>query len=69
VSDPVLSQRGRLNALRRWRHADDPAIATAERDLAAESIAEHAHRIVADWPALTDEQIDRVAAILRGASS
>lgn len=33
--------------------------------MGAESLEEHADRIVAEWPPLTDEQLDRIAALLR----
>jgi hypothetical protein len=35
------------------------------RDLRAMRLEEHVAKIVADWPPLTDEQLDRVAALLR----
>jgi len=63
----ALSHRGRLNALKRHRSPDDPAIADATRDLAAERLAEHVRRVVDAFPPLTPEQRDRIAALLRDA--
>jgi len=45
---------------------DRQLVNDAKRGLAVTLLAEHAKRLVADWPALPEEQIDRVAAILRG---
>lgn len=65
TSDPAVSARQRLNVLRRWRTDDDPAVLEAERDHAAESIAAHVARVVAQAPPLTPAQRDRIAALLR----
>ncbi len=40
--------------------AELPSVAARRADLAA-----HVDRIVADWPALTEAQIGRIAALLR----
>jgi len=42
----ALSARGRLNALKRYRPADDPVVLDADRDLRTEGLAEHVHRVV-----------------------
>lgn len=60
-----LRKRGRLNALKRYRPADDPAVLDAARDLAAERLAEHVRRVVDTFPPLTDEQRNQIAALLR----
>lgn len=68
MHDPpsVLRRRaGRLNALRRHRTDDDPAVLDAARDLAAERLVEHVRRVVDQAPPLTTEQRDRIAALLR----
>jgi len=65
------TERARLAALSRHRDPDDPAIADARRDLAAErtaeQLAEHVQGVVDRFPALTPEQRDRIAALLRSA--
>jgi hypothetical protein len=37
----------------------------AKKDLAYQGLAEHAARVVTGWPQPTDEQLQRIAAILR----
>jgi hypothetical protein len=64
VSD-INRERGRIGALSRSREADDPELVEARRTLAALRLAEHAQKIVKDWPPLTDAQIDNVIATLR----
>lgn len=63
--NPVLSRRGRLNSLRRYRPADDPAVVEAARDLKAEALADYVRKVVDQAPPLTAEQRDRIAALLR----
>jgi|AntDryMetagUQ889_1029465.scaffolds.fasta_scaffold54699_2 hypothetical protein len=63
----ALSARGRLNALKRYRPADDPVVLDADRDLRTEGLAEHVHRVVNVFPPLSAEQRDKIAALLRGA--
>ncbi|HTY35127.1 hypothetical protein [Mycobacterium sp.] len=63
------SERARIAALKRGirageRPADDPALTEAYRNLRAERLAEHVATVVAGFPKLTDEQLNRVAAIL-----
>jgi hypothetical protein len=62
----VTSGRGRVAALSRSRHPDDPELITARRDLAALNLEQYVLRVVAEAPPLSDEQRDRIAAILRG---
>lgn len=61
----VYAARGRHNALKRYRDADDPAVADAQRDLRAAKLAEHIRKVVDQAPGLTPEQADRLAALLR----
>jgi hypothetical protein len=63
----LKSQRGRVAALSRSRAEDDPEYRAARRDLAANSIAEYAKKVVAKAPPLTRAQREHIAAILRGA--
>jgi hypothetical protein len=58
------AHRGRLNALRRHRSPDDPAIADAARDLKATRLADHIRAVVDAAPPLTEEQRARLAALL-----
>ena len=48
---------------------DHPKVAEARQDLDYAVLAEHAARVVANWPAPTDDQLQRVAAILRAGAS
>ena len=61
--------RGRVGGLKRAirngeRAADDPAVETALRALAIEKLAEHAAKVVAEWPTLTELQRDRIGSIM-----
>ncbi|OBK29533.1 hypothetical protein A5634_18165 [Mycobacterium asiaticum] len=47
------------------RAADDPALENCRRQLAEIRLTEYVENIVANWPRLTDEQIDRIAGLLR----
>jgi len=74
VSKEVARARGSVGGLKRAvktgeRRPDDPAIPAAERDLALQLLAERAKRLVATWPELSDEQVDRIAGILRGGAA
>lgn len=60
----IKSARGRFAALNRYREDDDPELIEAQRDLAAEVLAKHVAKVVADAPPMTPEQRDRIAAIL-----
>ena len=61
----ILKARGKHNALKRYRTADDPDLIEASRDLKAESLAEHVRQVVDTFPELTAEQRNRIAALLR----
>lgn len=65
--------RGRIAGLSRAvrngeRPANDPELDDCRRQLAAIKLAAAAEDIVANWPRLPDEQIDRIAALLRTGS-
>ena len=58
------------------RQPDDPELKAAYQELAVARVedqfnvlAEEARKVVAEWPDLTPEQLDRVAGILRGGST
>ncbi|WP_454853257.1 hypothetical protein [Promicromonospora soli] len=57
--------RARIAALTRSRTPNDPELVSARRDLAAEMLAEHVARVVAEAPPLTTEQRERIATLLR----
>lgn len=64
-------ERAKVAALSRCvgngeRSADDPELAQARLNLRALRLEEHVRKVVTEAPPLTDEQRDRIAAILRG---
>lgn len=67
ISTPVARARGRVAALSRSRSSSDPEFTAAKRELTTLTLEQHVSRVVADAPPLTDEQVERIAARLRGA--
>lgn len=69
AADTLASHRrslaGRKAALSRSRPNDDPEYVAVSEGLAYEGLAEHAARVVADWPTPPAEVCERIAAILR----
>lgn len=65
------SERARVASLTRSRQSDDPELVEARRNLRALRLEEYVTRVVAEAPPLTDEQRERIAALLRagGASA
>jgi len=61
----VLKARSQLGVAS--RNGDPDRINTARRDLAAEKLAAYVARVVAEAPKLTQEQSDRITALLRPA--
>jgi hypothetical protein len=59
------SERARLNALRRYRPADDPVVLDAQRDLRAARLEDYIARTLETAPPLTAAQRDRLATLLR----
>ncbi|BBX23046.1 hypothetical protein MTER_24570 [Mycolicibacter terrae] len=68
ISPAVAQLRGRVNALQRYRPADDLELLTTRQSLSYERLAQQAAQVVADWPAPTTEQLNRVVAILNAGS-
>ena len=72
-ADIVTSRRrslaGQKAALSRSRPNDDPEFVAVSLRLAYEQLAEHAAKVVADWPTPPDEVLAKVAAILRGGAA
>lgn len=59
------STRSRIAALSRSRTPDDPDLLAARRDLRATKLEQHVAEQVAAFPPLTDEQLDRIAVLIR----
>jgi hypothetical protein len=61
------TERARIAGLssRPNRPADDPQIVEARRNLKALRLEEHVKKVLADAPPLSDEQRNRIAALLR----
>lgn len=57
--------RATIAALSRSRKSDDPDLLDARRRLRAAKLEEYVSRVVAEAPPLTQEQLDRVAVLLR----
>lgn len=60
------AERARVASLSRSRTPDDPDLLDARRNLRAERLADHISKVVAEAPPLTQEQRDRLAALLQG---
>lgn len=45
--------------------SDHPCVVEARQALAYENLLEHATRVVESWPAPTDEQLQKISALLR----
>lgn len=57
--------RARIAALSRDRDPNDPDIVAARRDKAGADIEAYVDRVIKSAPPLTDEQRNRIAALLR----
>jgi hypothetical protein len=55
----------RIAALSRSRASDDPDLVEARRSLKAAKLTAHVEKIVAEWPELTPDQLQRVALLLK----
>jgi hypothetical protein len=62
-------ERGRHNALKRYRPADDPALVDARRDLRAARAEDYIRKLVEASPPLTDEQRAGLAVLLRSGAA
>jgi hypothetical protein len=65
----VTSARARVAVLAKHRDPNDPELVRARNVLATENaraaLDKRVDEIVASWPKLSDEQVDRIAALLR----
>lgn len=66
IPPAVASARGRNAALTRSRKPDDPEFIAARQELAVENIAAYVDKVIAKAPPLSDAQVERLAALLRG---
>ena len=62
------SASSRVSALSRSRSDDDPLLVEARRALRVAGLTEHIQRVIDAAPALTPEQKDKLAVLLRGAA-
>lgn len=67
------SERSRVAALERGirageRQPNDPQLIEARRNLRALRLEEHVAKVLADWPPLSEAQIENVASLLRAGS-
>ena len=62
----IASARAKLGALVRHRPPDDPELADARRELIAANLEDQVRKAVAKAPPLTESQLTRLTAILRG---
>ena len=59
--------RAKIAALSRTRRADDPELITARRNFKATRLEDHILHVVAEAPALTNEQGNKLANLLTNA--
>lgn len=59
------SARARVASLTRSRTPDDPELVNARQDLRALRLEDHVRKVVSEAPPLSNEQRERIAALLR----
>ena len=57
-------ERARVASLSRDRQPDDPELLEARRNMRAARLEAHIQKIIAQAPPLTNEQCERIAALL-----
>lgn len=67
ISPEAASARARLGTHTRYGHHE--AAAEARRDLRAATLKAHIKRVVDEMPPFTQEQLDDLAAIIRGGAA
>ena len=65
ISDAQRRQRSEAAALKLHYGPDDPEYVAAERDYWADRLHDYVAAALAKAPPLTDEQLERIAALLR----
>jgi hypothetical protein len=65
----ALHYRAKIASLTRSRQPDDPDLVAARQNLKALRLEEHVRKVVAEAPPLTDEQRERITALLRAGAS
>lgn len=63
---PLIQRRNTVAALSRSRRPDDPELVAERRGLREAKLAKYIRDVVDEAPPLTDEQRDRLVALLRG---
>lgn len=62
----VLRAAGKYSQLKRNLPAGDPRVTDAHRDLVAARLLVHVSDLMSASPPLTGDQVERIAALLRG---
>ncbi|MEB4208769.1 hypothetical protein [Mycobacterium sp. 94-17] len=65
----ILHYRAEVGALSRSRPDNDPELVEARLNLRVENLAKQVKKAVEASPPFTEEQIDRIAAILRSGAA
>lgn len=65
MSSSWTRERAKVASLTRSRTADDPELIDARRNLCALRLEDHVARVLAEAPKLSDEQLGRIASLLR----
>lgn len=70
ISHEVAQARGRVagitRAVRNGERSHDHTLIAARQELALAVLAERAREVAANWPDLSEDQLARIATILRG---
>ena len=61
-------ERAKVASLSRIRPSDDPELVEARQNLKALKLEEYVSKVVSEAPPLTDEQANKIAALLRPAN-
>lgn len=69
IAPSVAKYRARIAGLSRDRSPDDPDLAEARQNLRAAKLEAHIQKAVAEASPLSDEQRDRIVAILRSGAA
>jgi hypothetical protein len=68
-SPETAHRRARVARLNQLHPPGHPELVEAQRDLAASALHDHVERVLASSPRLSDEQLDRIAALLRAGAT